>query len=93
MRRKVLDGPPWGRYVDPDEEYVKGQLGSLGSGLVGGWAYATTGGFFTDEDPAVEAEIKREAERIQASRARPPAPERVPDSGEPSEAPATRSAA
>jgi hypothetical protein len=43
-RRREIEGPPWGSYVDPDEAYVRGQTRQLGSGLLGGWSEATYGG-------------------------------------------------
>ena len=55
MPRFVWDGPPWGELVEEDEAYVRGQTGSLGSGLLGGWSQANLGGFFT-QDPANDVE-------------------------------------
>ena len=44
MRRCELDGPPWGTCVDPDEAYLRGQAGQVGSGLLGGWGEGEFGG-------------------------------------------------
>ena len=45
-RLRTLEAPPWDTFVDPDEDYVRKQAGSLGSGLLGGWSHATYGGSF-----------------------------------------------
>jgi hypothetical protein len=59
-RPVVVEGPPFGQFVDPDEEYVRAQGESLGSGLLGGWSQANLGGFF-EERPSKEIrdEIRR----------------------------------
>lgn len=44
MSRTEQEGPPWGGTVDPDEAYLRGQAGSAGSGLLGGWSQAGYGG-------------------------------------------------
>ena len=64
--KQVVDGPPFGQFVDPDEEYVHSQGESLGSGALGGWSQANLGGFFA-EDPAVE--IREEILRLRDERA------------------------
>ena len=66
--RKVMAGPPWGNYVDPEIEYIRGQLGSVGSGALGGRSYSDDGGFVR-ADPAETKELIEEAHRILAARA------------------------
>jgi hypothetical protein len=60
MKPVVVEGPPFGAFVDPDEEYVRTQGESLGSGLLGGWSEANLGGYF-EERPSEEIrdEIRR----------------------------------
>jgi hypothetical protein len=57
----VVEGPPFGAFVDPDEEYVRTQGESLGSGLLGGWSQANLGGYF-EERPSKE--IREEIRRL-----------------------------
>jgi hypothetical protein len=59
-RPVVVEGPPFGQFVDPDEEYVRAQGESVGSGLLGGWSQANLGGYF-EERPSKEIrdEIRR----------------------------------
>jgi hypothetical protein len=59
----VIEGPPFGQFVDPDEEYVRAQGESLGSGLLGGWSQANLGGYF-EERPSKE--IRDEIRRARA---------------------------
>ena len=66
----MLDGPPWGQYVESDEAYLRGQGGSAGSGALAGWGSANFGGPFAnaDRDPMSEVmreikELRREMER------------------------------
>ncbi len=66
-----LDGPPWMTYVDPDEAYLRGQAGSVGSGLLGGWGQATLGGSF-DVRQGTEAEVRRTIAELAKSRAQRP---------------------
>ena len=66
--RKVMAGPPWGNYVDPEIEYIRGQLGSVGSGALGGRSYSDDGGFVR-ADPEETKELIEEAHRILAARA------------------------
>jgi hypothetical protein len=57
-----LEGPPWGEYSDPDLAYVRGQIGSVGSGALGGWSCANNGGFIArggEETNEVLAEVRR----------------------------------
>jgi hypothetical protein len=54
MGKMVWDGPPWCQFVDEDEAYLRGQFGSLGSGLLSG----------NKIDPRVVEEVKAEARRI-----------------------------
>jgi hypothetical protein len=61
MKNQVLEGPPFGEFVDPDEEYVRGQGESLGSGLLGGWSQANLGGFFFERP---SREIRDELRRL-----------------------------
>jgi hypothetical protein len=77
--RRVMAGPPWGNYVDPELEYIRGQLGSVGSGALGGRSFAEDGGFVT-ADPAETKELIEEAHRILGGRAEESAgePERDP---------------
>ncbi|HVX96744.1 MAG TPA: hypothetical protein VHK47_17640 [Polyangia bacterium] len=75
MKGVVLEGPPWAEFVNPDEEYVRAQGASLGSGALGGWSQANLGGEF--EAPAsaeIRAEIRaviRGARRLTASADKP----------------------
>jgi hypothetical protein len=69
MAQWVLDGPPWMTYVDPDEVYLRGQAGSVGSGLLGGWSQATLGGSFGARE-GNEAEVRKTIAEIARSRAR-----------------------
>lgn len=66
--RRVMAGPPWGNYVDPDLAYIRGQLGSVGSGALGGRSYSDDGGFVR-ADPAETKELIEEAHRILTARA------------------------
>jgi hypothetical protein len=57
---RQLEGPPWDTYVDADEAYVRKQAGSMGSGLLGGWSQATSGGSFgsyADEEDDVRRTV------------------------------------
>ena len=59
-RLRQLEGPPWDTYVDADEAYVRKQAGSMGSGLLGGWSQATSGGSFgvrADEEDDVRRTV------------------------------------
>ena len=59
-RLRQLEGPPWDTYVDTDEAYVRKQAGSMGSGLLGGWSQATSGGSFgvrADEEDDVRRTV------------------------------------
>jgi hypothetical protein len=67
-REVTLEGPPWGEYVDPDLAYIRGQIGNLGSGALGGRSYASLGGFL-DVDGRDTAEILAEVRRILKARA------------------------
>jgi hypothetical protein len=59
-RPVVVEGPPFGQFVDPDEEYVRTQGESLGSGLLGGWSQANLGGFFVERpSKEIRDEIRR----------------------------------
>jgi hypothetical protein len=66
--RRVMAGPPWGNYVDPEIEYIRGQLGSVGSGALGGRSFTEDGAFVT-ADPAETKELIEEAHRILTARA------------------------
>ena len=68
MAKVVLDGPPWCGFVDPEEAYFRGQVASVGSGALGGWGYASSGGFFRGPGWR-EREVKQEVTR---TRAQPP---------------------
>jgi hypothetical protein len=63
-----LDGPPWGEYADPDLAYVRGQIGAVGSGALGGWSCANNGGFMTSGGEDVK-EVLAEVRRILAAKA------------------------
>jgi len=63
-----LNGPPWMTYVDPDEAYLRGQAGSVGSGLLGGWSHATLGGSFGAREGS-EAEVRKTIAEIAQRRA------------------------
>ena len=64
-RPVVIEGPPFGQFVDPDEEYVRTQGESLGSGLLGGWSQANLGGFFVERpSKEIRDEIRAEIRRI-----------------------------
>jgi hypothetical protein len=67
VSRVVMDGPPWGRYVDPELTYIRGQLGSVGSGALGGRSCSEVGGF-VHADPDETNELIDEAHRILAAR-------------------------
>jgi hypothetical protein len=84
--RRVMAGPPWGNYVDPDIEYIRGQLGSVGSGALGGRSFSDDGGFVT-ADPAETKELIEEAHRILTARAEGEAGEHAgaPDAEHPDE--------
>ena len=83
MAERELDGPPFMTYVDPDEAYLRGQAGSVGSGLLGGWSQATLGGCFGARE-GNEAEVRQTiaeiARRRGAPRARVPTGRAHPDS-------------
>ena len=64
-----LDGPPWMTYVDTDEVYLRGQAGSVGSGLLGGWSQANLGGSFGARE-GNEAEVRKTIREIARRRAR-----------------------
>jgi hypothetical protein len=68
MANWELDGPPWMTYVDPDEAYLRGQAGSVGSGLLGGWSQATLGGSFGARE-GTEAEVRKTIAEIARRRA------------------------
>ena len=70
----TLEGPPWGDYVDPDLAYIRGQIGNLGSGALGGRSYAGLGGFL-EVDSRDTAEILAEVRRILRARAERQAPQ------------------
>jgi hypothetical protein len=77
MANVVLDGPPWCGFVDPDEAYFRGQAASVGSGLLGGWDYATSGGFFEGRRARERArEVRQELARMTGPATAPP--EEVP---------------
>ena len=57
MDHPTLDGPPWGEYVDPDEAFLRGQIASVGSGLLGGWTQSNLGGPFGGGDAQAVAEV------------------------------------
>jgi len=63
-----LDGPPWMTYIDADEAYLRGQAGSVGSGLLGGWSQATLGGCFGAR-LGNEAEVRKTIAEIARRRA------------------------
>ncbi len=67
-RHVVMDGPPWGGYVDPDLAYIRGQLGAVGSGALGGQSFAKLGGF-VEADAGETHEAIDEARRILERRA------------------------
>ena len=75
--RRVMARPPWGTYVDPEMEYIRGQLGAVGSGALGGRSYSDDGGFVT-ADPEETKELIEEAHRILAARAEGQAGEAEP---------------
>jgi hypothetical protein len=54
----VLEGS---QFVDPDEEYVRAQGESLGSGVLGGWSQANLGGYFEERG---SQEIREEIRRL-----------------------------
>jgi hypothetical protein len=60
-RGERLDGaaPPWGAYRATYSSYELEEFSQLGCGLLGGWSYASCGGFFTTPD-AAEAELREE---------------------------------
>ena len=66
--RRVMAGPPWGSYVDPEIAYIRGQLGSVGSGALGGRSFSEDGGFVR-ADPQETRELIEEAHRILGARA------------------------
>jgi hypothetical protein len=72
--RVVMSGPPWGNYVDPDLAYIRGQLGSVGSGAIGGRSFANLGGF-VEANGEETKQLIAEAHRILEERAEHPAAE------------------
>jgi hypothetical protein len=70
---KQLDGPPWGTFVDEDEAYVRGQAGSVGSGLLGGWSFDGYGGWIDETPRPIETEIRAELHRLLEERNKMPA--------------------
>lgn len=68
MERKESDQLP-DPAVAADEEYLRGQTGSVGSGLLGGWSQAGFGGPF-EAHPDEEDEVRREVRRTIAELAR-----------------------
>lgn len=62
--RVAMNGPPWGSYVDPDLDYIRGQLGSVGSGV----SFSELGGSVAANGAQTE-EIIAEAHRILKERA------------------------
>jgi hypothetical protein len=75
MGKRVMDGPPWCGVVDPEEAYFRGMARSMGSGLLGGWSCATSGGSFVSSPREIEA--RQELARLAAAR-RQPLPEAAP---------------
>jgi hypothetical protein len=63
MRDIVIEGPPFGEFVDPDEEYVRGQGTSQGSGALGGWSQANLGGFF-ELERSPSREVREELHKL-----------------------------
>ena len=63
----IVDAPPWGDYVDPDLAYIRGQIGSVGSGALGGRSCSDLGGF-VEQDARASAEILAEVRRILRAR-------------------------
>ncbi len=55
-----LDGaaPPWGCYRTGHSSYELAQYAQTGSGLLGGWSYTTSGGYF---DPTSRRAAEAEA--------------------------------
>ncbi len=80
MRRHTLDGPPWGGYIDPDEAYVRGQMGQMGSGLMGGWSQSGFGAA-VDAGRGIAAEIRETVAALGRRDARPLA--EPPDAADP----------
>lgn len=78
--RVVMNGPPWGGYVDPDLDYIRGQLGSVGSGV----SFSELGGF-VEANGEKTKQIIAEARRILKERAERhlPAPEHAEDKAKP----------
>jgi hypothetical protein len=72
QRRCEMEGPPWGTCVDPDEAYLRGQAGSLGSGLLGGWSQAAYGGSL-DARQGEEGEIRNVIHELVSGDDAPPA--------------------
>jgi hypothetical protein len=78
----VMSGPPWGNYVDPDLAYIRGQLGSVGSGAIGGRSQASLGGF-VEATGRETKELVAEAHRIVKERAEHQAGTPADDTDEP----------
>jgi hypothetical protein len=69
---QALDGASTGELADPDIAYVREQIGSLGSGALGGASGAGLGGSF-DMRPDEAAEVVAEAKRILKAHGQGPA--------------------
>ena len=71
MTRDQLEGPPWGRYVDPDEAYLRGQTRQAGSGLLGGLGQAWYGGA-VETRHELEDETRQAIAELERKRLEPP---------------------
>ena len=55
-----------GALTAEDEEYLRGQAGSVGSGALGGWSQSAFGGYLTDGPQRAVAEVRAELQRLRA---------------------------
>ena len=62
MRRFESMTGPAATLTAEDRSYLRGQAGSAGSGLLGGWSQSAFGGWF-EEGPAVD-EVRAELRRL-----------------------------
>jgi hypothetical protein len=75
MPRDQPEGPPWGNNVDPDEAYLRGQAGSVGSGLLGGESQAWYGGALV-VPRALQKEVRKTIAELTRERLGPMSRER-----------------
>ena len=72
MRRFESMTGPAATLTAEDRSYLRGQAGSAGSGLLGGWSQSAFGGWF-EEGPAVD-EVRAELRRLSREAVETPEP-------------------